>query len=88
MLSDHDVAQNIAANLSRLLEDRGWSQLELCRRTGEQSGTISRISNGKQLASGAILARIAEAFDVSVDRLVQAPPEKLPENLVSSRESA
>jgi len=88
MLSDHDVTQNTAENLRRLLADRGWSQLELCRRTGEQSGTISRISNGKQLASGAILARIAEALDVSVDRLVQAPPEKIQENLFVAQKSA
>lgn len=70
MQSDEQVKGNIAANVRRLLTARGWSQFDLSRKTGEKQPTINRICNGKNIPSAAILSRIAEAFDVSIDRLV------------------
>jgi transcriptional regulator with XRE-family HTH domain len=75
VIEDDDVKQNVAENIRRLLLDRGWSQSELSRRTGEPVMTISAICNAKHVPGVGIVARIAEAFDVSVDRLVGTPPE-------------
>lgn len=74
MATDEIVLANIAANVRRLLNARGWSQNELARKTGEKQATINRICNGRNMPSAAILSRIAEAFDVSLDRLVDEPP--------------
>lgn len=85
MLTDAEVLENLGANIRRLLDDRGWNQTELVGRTRENHATISRIINGKQMPTAGIVARIAEAFDVSADRLVQAPPQKI---LAEIQESA
>ncbi len=75
MQTDQQVRDNIAANVRRLLSARGWSQFDLARNTGEKQQTINRICNAKNIPSAAILSRIAEAFDVSLDRLVSDSPE-------------
>ncbi len=73
-LTDDAVKQNLGANVRRLLDDRGWSQTLLARRSGENDAMISRILHGKQMPTAGVVARIATAFDVSADRLCQAPP--------------
>lgn len=84
MITDDEAKQNLAENVRRLLETRGMTQTQLADAAHETQATISRIVNGLQLAGGGILARLAEAFDVSVDRLLMVPPE---ENLVDSPKS-
>ncbi len=82
MVTDAEAISNIAANVVRILNDRNWSQRELARRTNETPMAISRICRGRYLPNAAIVARIAEAFDVSVDRLMNEPPKH------NSRQSA
>jgi transcriptional regulator with XRE-family HTH domain len=77
MLTDDEVKANIAENVTRLLHDRGWSQSELSRRTGISQVAISLICSGQRLCGSGVLCRIAEAFDVSLDRLVNAPARKI-----------
>ena len=77
VISESDAKQNIAANIQRLLIDRQWSQGELARRTGEPIMMISRLCRGQHMPNVLSLARVAEAFDVSVDRLISSPPEKI-----------
>ena len=74
MLTDDEARANIAANVARLLADRNWSQTELARRAMESHANINRVLHARQLPGSGILARIAEAFDVSTDRLLSAPP--------------
>ena len=74
MITDQEVVANVAANVVRLLDARGWVQAELARATGVTTFTISRIVRGTTTPSGIALAKIAEAFDVSVDRLIGPPP--------------
>jgi len=74
MLSNDEAAKNLAANVQRLLGRRQWTQADLARRTGDNENTISRVVRGKNAVSVGILARIAEAFDVSSDRLLMPPP--------------
>ncbi len=76
MYSDNDVVQNIANNIRRLLQDRNLSQTELARLTGESDMNISRVTRGESVVGIGIATRIAEVFDVSIDRLVSPPPEK------------
>lgn len=76
MVTNEEAIQNIAANVSALLVDNGWSQGELCRRTKESRMTISSLVNGKHMPGAALLARIAEAFDVSMESLLAAPRKK------------
>lgn len=77
MISDDQLRQNIAANLQRLLETRGLTRSALARLTGDSLMTISVTVAGKHVPGTGVVARIAEALDVSVDRLVNAPPEQL-----------
>ena len=76
MISSDDAKRNLSANIKRLLADRGWSQTELCQRTEQAHATISRTINGLNVPSAVVLARIAEALDVSIDRLLAPPSEK------------
>ena len=76
MYPDDTVVQNIAANVRRLLQDREISQSELARLTTESEMNISRVARGESVVGIGIITRIAEAFDVSIDRLVSPLPEK------------
>lgn len=77
MISDDDVRHNVAVNLQSLLDDRDWSQSELARRSGVWQTNISRVIREECIPTVAVLARLAEALHVSMDRLVAAPPEKI-----------
>jgi transcriptional regulator with XRE-family HTH domain len=75
--TDEQFRKHVAANVLRLLDDRGWSMRELGRRTGEAPTTISAVCAGKYETGGATLKRIAEALDVSMDRLSDPSPEPI-----------
>jgi transcriptional regulator with XRE-family HTH domain len=74
MTSDETVRENLAANLGRIIEERGLTQTALAQKTGETQVTISRILRGLHMPGAGILTRLAEALDVSIDRLVGTPP--------------
>jgi transcriptional regulator with XRE-family HTH domain len=74
VVTDETVKNNVAANITRRLEARGWSQNELARRTGETAQRISNICRAVHEPGIATLARIAEALDLSVDMLLDDPP--------------
>jgi len=78
VISDTEAKANLAANLNRMLKQRELRQAELARMIGEHQSLVSRISNGRNMPGGAVLARIAEALDVSIDRLLSPPPEEIP----------
>ncbi len=77
MVTDKEARDNIAANTVRLLEARGWTQQDLADATGESKMAISNIVRAQYVTNAATLARIAEALDVTVDRLISAPPAKI-----------
>lgn len=76
MLTDEQAKRHIAANLTRLLKERGVSQSELARRTKEARMTIWRTASGLHVPSAALLARIAEALETTLDELLEAPQKK------------
>ncbi|MGD9645552.1 MAG: helix-turn-helix domain-containing protein [Pirellulales bacterium] len=76
VITEDQAKDNIAANLQRLLEARNWSQSDLARATGDAHVTISRIVRGTNVAGVALLARIAEALDVTIDGLIRPPASR------------
>jgi transcriptional regulator with XRE-family HTH domain len=78
MLTDDQVKTNVAANLNRVLDERQITQKELAARTGDPPMTISNICNAKHVLGGGVLARICEALDIDMDRLVGPAPEFYP----------
>lgn len=79
MTSDAEVKANLAANVERLLEVRDMSQTQLAEAAEASQATISRIIDGLHLPNAAILVRLAEALDVTIDRLTgppATPPQK------------
>jgi transcriptional regulator with XRE-family HTH domain len=73
VLSDDQAKANIAANVSRLLREKGITQRSLASKTDEPEMTISRIVRGTNMPGSGLLARIAEALSASVDELLATP---------------
>jgi transcriptional regulator with XRE-family HTH domain len=78
VIQDEQARQHIAQNLSRILSERGLRQTQLAEMTGDTEMTISRTCRGICTPGVGVVARIAEALDVSMDRLAGPPPEKIP----------
>ncbi len=60
----------LANRIKELRTRKGFSQEELSERTGLSLRTIQRIENGETEPRGDSLKRLAQAFDVSSDELV------------------
>lgn len=75
MISDEEALENISTNLVLILQERGWRQRDLVRKTGESDNAISRIVRGLNMPGAGLLARIAEALHVNVDKLIGPPPD-------------
>jgi len=74
MTSNEEVATNIGANLRRILEEKGWSQIQLSRETGDPHMTIVNAIRGQHNPSAALVGRMAEALGVTTDELIAPPP--------------
>lgn len=66
-VDDTQAKKLISANLTRLLDERGWTQSQLAERSGESEMTISRTIRGKNQASAGTLKNLADAFGVATD---------------------
>ena len=77
VIQNEQTRQNIAENLRRILQDRGLTQVSLASMSGDTEMTISRVCRGICTPGVGVIVRIAEALDVSIDRLAGAPPEKI-----------
>ncbi len=75
MVSENEVRQNISANLRRLLAARGISLNKLSQMCGINYASLHGYYMGKNTPSAFAVARLAEALDVTVDRLIYPPPE-------------
>lgn len=58
--------KQISKRIGDVLDNLGWSQSELARRTGLPTSTVSRVVSGKREADIVTLSKIATAFEVSV----------------------
>ena len=71
VITSEKATHNVGRNIARILQDRGMSQAELARRSGESQMNISRIIRGQNEPLVSTVARIAEALDVLVDVLLR-----------------
>lgn len=76
-MTDQEGRDNIAANLARHCRRLGWSQQRLADEAGVTQATVSNYFNGKRDPKYFELRRIADALDVSTDRLSDPPPKTL-----------
>lgn len=74
MITDDEIREHVAANVLRLIEEREWSQRDLAEKAGESPMNINRVCRGENVVRVGIVARIAEALGVNVDRLIAEPP--------------
>lgn len=75
VITDKETKENLAANVLRLLKSRRINQSELARLSGERVMMISRVCRAQHVPLATVLVRLAEALDVSIDRLLAPPPE-------------
>lgn len=62
--------------LARAISERGWSQADLCRRTGIPSSAMSRYLSGESDITLSRAIAIADAMAISLDELVGRTPPK------------
>ena len=72
--------QNISRNLVRFMNEKGFSQSNLSRRTLVAQPTIIRLISGTGMPNVLVVARLAEALGVNgqkvtVDHLMMSPEE-------------
>jgi transcriptional regulator with XRE-family HTH domain len=84
VLSDEQAKQNIAVNVQALLDAREWNQRDLARAIDESDMRVSFLVRGVKLASAAMLARVAEALETTVDALL-AYPKRSPSHRKTSK---
>jgi transcriptional regulator with XRE-family HTH domain len=65
-MDDATILRYLAANLSRLLADRGLSQSALSRASGEHVMTVNNILHCRHMPGAGTLHRLAEALEASV----------------------
>ena len=65
-MTDDQYLKRMGENISRLRNEKGFSQLDLCSRIGMEKSNLSAIENGRQNASTLTLRRIGDALDVEV----------------------
>lgn len=75
MITDDQIRERLAANICRLLSERGMSQVELSRKSHETAMSISRLCRGLHLVNAGTLVRVAEALEVDVSELVAQPTQ-------------
>lgn len=63
-------SKKLGVNLKRIRTEKGMSQADLCRELGVDKSSISNIESGKQNPTLATIKRIADALDVSIDKLM------------------
>lgn len=72
--SDREIRSRIAANVTNLLEVRGWSRRDLAKATGDCVATVARVAQGKHTSQAGVVVRVADALGVTVDRLLRPIP--------------
>jgi transcriptional regulator with XRE-family HTH domain len=72
------VLAEVGSRLRRARTQRGVTLTELAAETGISKSTLSRLETGQRKPSLELLLQIAEAHEVSLDRLVGAPEVRDP----------
>ena len=78
VITDDQAKINISLNLQRVMAKQGISQRKLAEMTQQPLMTINAIVRGKSEPRIAVAARIAEALEMSLDKLISLPPTGFP----------
>jgi transcriptional regulator with XRE-family HTH domain len=76
VITDDDAKHIVANNVARLIAEKGWSQQKLADATGENKMMISRVVRAEHCPGVGLMARIAEALEVTVDELLSPARKK------------
>ncbi|MDI6791091.1 MAG: helix-turn-helix transcriptional regulator [Thermodesulfobacteriota bacterium] len=68
------IQVRLAVMITKLREERGWSQRDLAKITGIKQPQIARIEKGEHLPTLETLWKLADAFDA---KIVIGPHQKL-----------
>ena len=80
MLTDDQAKRLIAANVQRLMDEKGMNQTQLAEATGESCARVSMMVRGVKTPSAPFLHRIAEALEVTVDEILSKQGRKFAES--------
>lgn len=84
VISNDDAKRIIARNVNRILKERGLSRRWLAQHTGEFDSTIANVCHGRKCCLAGLLARIAEALNVTLDDLLSPPRKKISKSRLTS----
>ena len=70
-----EIRWRLATNLRRLREARGYTQLELARRTGLPNSYISKVEQELKNVTLANLEALADGLDCSLEDLFRRPKD-------------
>jgi XRE family transcriptional regulator, regulator of sulfur utilization len=71
------VAEQLAANLRRFREGRGYTQQQLADLSGVPRPTVAHLESGDGNPTLSVLMRVASALGVSLEQLVENDAEKV-----------
>ena len=69
-MTDHEIARFIGRIVLIMREGKGWTQIDLARRSGVPQPTLSFCEAGRRGLTVGSLVRIAAAFGVPVSRFL------------------
>jgi len=65
------ISQKLGGNIKKIRTRKGMSQGDICRALDMDRGYMSAIENGKKNITISQLERLAQALDISVDKLLK-----------------
>ncbi|MBT9169338.1 MAG: HTH-type transcriptional regulator SinR [Syntrophomonadaceae bacterium] len=66
-----EIPQKLGANIKRIRTKKKMTQGDICRKLSMDRSYMSAIENGKKNVTIAVLEKLANALDVSVDELLK-----------------
>lgn len=69
------LVREFGAAVRRLREARGWSQEQLAEHAGLNRSYVGEIERGSAIASIVTVDKLARAFQVPIERLLNPPSE-------------
>jgi antitoxin component HigA of HigAB toxin-antitoxin module len=72
---DHEFRLNFSRNLAKALKARKLTNIAFCNRIGMKNPQFSRIIQGDENITLALIRRISEGLDMPADRLFRKPRE-------------
>lgn len=75
VITTDDVKQNVARNLKRAIDDRGWSVSDFIQKTGIPKNTTYRILRAENAPTLTHLTAIRDTMGISIDWLISENSE-------------